>query len=125
LKPDETVAFEMLVVHSRKALERLREDFYPAVALGDGSYQNRIMQHYEFPFDVDVLPQPFAKPVLIVVGKQDDSVGYRDAWKMMEQFPRATFAVLDKAGHFLGLEQETLLRALADEWLQRVEEFTG
>ena len=125
LKPDETGAFEMLVVHSLKALDKLRENFYPAVALSDGNYQNRIMQHYEFPFDVDILPQPFARPVLIVVGKQDDSVGYRDAWKMMEQFPRATFAVLDKAGHFLGLEQETLLRALADEWLQRVEEYIG
>ena len=43
----------------------------------------------------------------------------------MDLFPRATFAALDKAGHLLPLEQERLFRALADEWLQRVEEYVG
>ncbi len=125
LKPIETALSEMLVVQSRRALDNMRENLYPAFELSDADFQNRIMQHYEFSFDVDKLPQPFEKPVLIVLGKQDDSVGYRDAWKMMDLFPRAAFAVLDKAGHLLPLEQDELLRALADEWLQRVEEYVG
>jgi pimeloyl-ACP methyl ester carboxylesterase len=125
LKPSETRLFEMLVIQSRRALDKMRENFYPAFGVSDTDFQNRIIQNYEFSFDVDKLPQPFEKPVLIVVGKQDDSVGYRDAWKMMELFPRATFAVLDKAGHLLPLEQSELLRALADDWLQRVEEYVG
>jgi pimeloyl-ACP methyl ester carboxylesterase len=125
LKPGEAETFEMLVVQSHKALDKLRADFYPAFELTDVDFQNRIMQHYEFPFDVDRLSLPFEKPVLIIVGRQDDSVGYRDAWRMVDQFPRATFAVLDKAGHLLPLEQEELFRVLADEWLQRVEEYVG
>ena len=125
LKPSETRLFEMLVIQSRRALDKMRENFYPAFGISDADFQNRIIQNYEFSFDVDKLPQPFEKPVLIVVGKQDDAVGYRDAWKMMELFPRATFAVLDKAGHLLPLEQGELLRALADDWLQRVEEYVG
>lgn len=125
LKPNETALFEMSVVQSRKALDKMREYIFPALELADADFQNRMMQNYEFSFDVDKFPQSFEKPVLIVVGKQDNSVGYRDAWKMIDQFPRTTFAVLDKAGHLLGLEQEGLFRALADEWLQRVEEFVG
>jgi pimeloyl-ACP methyl ester carboxylesterase len=125
LKPAETETFEMLVVQSHKALDKLRADFYPAFELSDADFQNRIMQHYEFSFDVDRLSLPFEKPSLIIVGRQDDSVGYRDAWRMIDQFPRATFAVLDKAGHLLPLEQEGLFRVLTDEWLQRVEEYVG
>lgn len=125
LKPDETGLFDLLVIQSGRALDKMREIFYPALGLSDADFQNRIIQNYEFSFDVDQPPQPFEKPVLIVVGKQDDSVGYRDAWKMIELFPRATLAVVDRAGHLLPLEQEELFRALANEWLQRVEEYVG
>jgi hypothetical protein len=49
-------------------------------------------------------------------------VGYRDAWTILERYPRATFAVLDRAGHNLAIEQERLFAALVGEWLDRVEE---
>jgi hypothetical protein len=52
-------------------------------------------------------------------------VGYRDAWGILENFPRATFAVLDRSGHFLEIEQQDLLSALAGEWLDRVEQYTS
>ncbi len=42
--------------------------------------------------------------------------------EMAAQFPRATFAVLDRAGHGLTMEQTGLFRALVAEWLDRVEE---
>lgn len=125
LKPNEARTFKMLVVQSPKALDKLRENFYPALMLSDANFQKRILQNYEFSFDVDKLPQPFEKPTLIIVGKQDNWAGYRDAWRMIDQFPRATFAVLDKTGHLLALEQEELFKALANEWLQRVEEYAG
>lgn len=37
---------------------------------------------------------------------------------------RATFAVLDRAGHFVPIEQDMLCHALIREWLDRVEEAT-
>jgi hypothetical protein len=49
-------------------------------------------------------------------------VGYRDAWNLIENYPRATFAVLDRAGHHLQIEQNMLFYALMEEWLKRVEE---
>jgi pimeloyl-ACP methyl ester carboxylesterase len=55
-----------------------------------------------------------------VLGRQDDHVGYRDQWDLLEHYPRASFAVLDRAGHNLQQEQPVLFEALVEEWLDRV-----
>lgn len=57
-----------------------------------------------------------------MTGRQDSTVGYAEAWEMLEHYPRATFAVLDRAGHALPHEQPGLIRALVTEWLDRVQE---
>lgn len=74
-------------------------------------------------FQGERLASPFAAPTLIVTGRQDNVVGYEDAWDILEDYPRATFAVLDRAGHMAGGEQPTLMAALIHEWLTRVEEW--
>jgi pimeloyl-ACP methyl ester carboxylesterase len=74
---------------------------------------------------VDDLPQPFLDPVLILTGKQDDRVGYIDAWSLLDRYPRGTFAVLDKAGHDLQIEQPELFEGLVKEWLNRVRLMEG
>ena len=51
----------------------------------------------------------------------EHEVTYSRAWELLEQYPRATFAVLDAAGHALPHEQPELLRALVTEWLDRVQ----
>jgi pimeloyl-ACP methyl ester carboxylesterase len=61
-------------------------------------------------------------PALILLGRQDAVVGYRDAWRIIENYPRATFAILDRTGHFLTVEQQALYSTLVNEWLDRVEE---
>jgi pimeloyl-ACP methyl ester carboxylesterase len=57
----------------------------------------------------------------VVVGRQDSTVGYAGQWDLLDEYPRATFAVLDRAGHALPHEQPELLGALLREWLRRVE----
>lgn len=74
---------------------------------------------------MDALPEPFGAPTLIVTGRQDSVVGYRDVWGVLENYPRGTFVVLDRSGHLLEVEQEDLFRTLASEWLNRVEEYAG
>jgi pimeloyl-ACP methyl ester carboxylesterase len=64
----------------------------------------------------------YGYPTLLVTGRQDSAVGYARAWEMLEHYPRATFAVLDRAGHALPHEQPGLIRALVTEWLERVQE---
>lgn len=66
---------------------------------------------------------PFTGPTLIIAGRQDGWVGYREAIDLVHDYPRATLAVLDRAGHELPLpSQQALFAALVGEWLDRVEE---
>jgi pimeloyl-ACP methyl ester carboxylesterase len=49
-------------------------------------------------------------------------VGYAGQWDLLKHYPRATFAVLDRAGHALPHEQPGLIKALITEWLDRIRE---
>ena len=95
-----------------------------AEKLADGDFISRLQANsgYPFSFDPDAIASPLEKPTLIVTGRQDAVVGYQDAWRILENYPRATFAVLDLAGHNLPAEQERVFTALASEWLDRIEE---
>lgn len=59
-------------------------------------------------------------PVLVVAGRQDSVVGYRDQLRLAERFPHATVAVLDAAGHNAQFEQPEVFGALVRAWLDRV-----
>jgi pimeloyl-ACP methyl ester carboxylesterase len=126
LEPDEAELFQSaFVVQSRKTLDEFKDYFRRAIRMADQEYLSRLENNYTFSFDVRVLREPFDRPVLILTGRQDSVVGYRDAWGILENYPRATFAVLDRAGHLLPYEQEHLLYVLVNEWLDRVEEYSG
>jgi pimeloyl-ACP methyl ester carboxylesterase len=128
LAPEEVEVLQMAVVQSQGVLDTLRAILSSSGEMGDAKFLSRIRenpQNYSFSFDVDALPSPCTAPTLIIAGRQDSSVGYRDAYKILENYPRGTFAVLDRAGHFLEAEQRTLFRVLASEWLDRVEEQAG
>jgi len=119
LPPEDAEKLEGLtVVQTQKVLEWYREVVIPARA---SAYRLNVEKR-TFTFDIDKLAAPFEKPTLILLGRQDTHVGYRAGWDILELYPRATLAVLDRAGHALGVEQESLFRALVNEWLDRVEE---
>jgi len=126
LAPSEREEFESFaVVQSQRIWERTRDEVIARISIADEDFLTRLQAHgYPLSFDVDAAP-PFEKPTLILVGRQDAMVGYRDAWKILENYPRGTFVVLDRAGHNLQIEQETLFNALVNEWLDRVEENRG
>lgn len=67
--------------------------------------------------------EPFFGPSLIVTGRQDGLVGYRDPWSILESYPRCTFAVLDMAGHAMQIERDRLFGALVNDWLDRLQGF--
>lgn len=108
--------------------EKAKTAIVPAQRLADTAFLEGIRRdpaRYAFSFDVDTLSQPCRAPTLILTGRQDVAVGYRDAWSLVENYPRATFAVLDRANHGLPVEQTALFDALVNEWLDRVEEASG
>lgn len=123
LRPEEAELSKFWVVQSYEGLESFRTVIQPALAAADHAFLERLEEHYAFSFAVDQLTSPFPGPALILTGRQDSICGYREAWTLLDNYPRGTFAVLDRAGHGLGVEQKTLFQALTQEWLERVEEY--
>jgi len=107
------------VVPDRETLAWIRAYAVPAAAASNEKFLAAVTGGK---LSSEAQDSPFQGPTLIVCGRQDAIVGYRDQWELVEQFPRATFAVLDGAGHFLGAtEQVGLFRALFGDWLDRLD----
>ncbi|HLN50451.1 MAG TPA: alpha/beta hydrolase [Thermoplasmata archaeon] len=66
-------------------------------------------------------PKPFPAPALFLFGRQDAPFRYRKYWRLLPDFPRATYAVLDGAGHTLWSDRNELASLLVRDWLDRVE----
>ena len=102
--------------------KRCKNEVFPGLKIADKSFIERIEQNYSYSFDVDEKSRAeFEKPVLLLSGHQDDCVGYQDLWRIVGNYPRATFATLDVAGHSLQIEQPELFNNLVRNWLERVE----
>jgi len=124
LSPFEREIFEdVATVINQKVLERGKEEGISGITIADMIFLEKVRENHEFSFNVDLLNEKFDKPALFLLGRQDSNVGYRDAWEIIENYPRATFAILDTAGHILQIEQEELFNALSNDWLDRVESF--
>ena len=103
----------------------VQTEIAPSIILGDNEYLEKYQQNnYSFSFEVDELGEPFKKPALFLCGKQDAIVGYQDIWDILPFYPRATYAVLDVAGHCLNIEQEELFNSLVNEFLRRTQMIT-
>ncbi|MBX4262083.1 alpha/beta hydrolase [Clostridium estertheticum] len=110
-----------VVVQSGKIYERCENEIISGAKIADRVFLKTLKEDgYVFTFDVDKLNDKFDKPSLILLGKQDNCVGYKDSWNILDNFLRATFAILDRAGHSLQIEQEELFNSLVKEWLVRV-----
>jgi pimeloyl-ACP methyl ester carboxylesterase len=123
LSPQEREGFgSVAVVQTQYTWERTRDEVVVGLEAADEQFLNELV--YPLSFDVDAA-DPFEKPALILAGRQDHMVGYRDAWNIYENYPRGSYVVLDRAGHNLQIEQPTVFTALVNEWLDRVEEVNG
>ncbi len=122
LTEDEIGRYNRLVVQSPDILDRIRRTKVPAADMVDHDLESRLQKSFEYTFDLDDPAHRFDKPSLIIAGRQDSIAGYWDTIDRLSQYPRATFAVLDRAGHSLAWEQPKLISALTQEWLLRVSE---
>jgi pimeloyl-ACP methyl ester carboxylesterase len=122
LSDEEKSFFEPVTVRQTKDVWiRFKEEILPGLKIADHSFINTNWgKQAPYTFDVDNLECPLEKPVLIIMGRQDSIVGYSDSWDFLKNYPRASFVVLDIAGHNLQIEQPELFYCLTREWLARV-----
>jgi pimeloyl-ACP methyl ester carboxylesterase len=114
---------QMAVVQTAENAKAFRDYVEPGLELADREALHRISAQYSLAQEPeDAHPEAFTQPSLFITGRQDQVVGYVDAWNRLEHYPRASYVVLDAAGHNVHLEQQTLTAALLSNWLLRIRE---
>lgn len=112
---------DLAVVQTAAVLAAYRADVAPGLAAADSEALDRIQKNWTLTIAPESGPA-YLRPTLIVCGRQDSVTGFEDQYALLPHYPRATYAVLDVAGHNLQLEQPELFGALIREWLQRAAE---
>ena len=122
LKSKEAQEFQLCVFQNENVWNRFKSEILLPIQISNKTMLDQIYSHaYQFSFEVDNTIKGFDGPVLFIMGRQDVSTGYRDAWNLVERFPRASFVVLDMAGHNLQIEQPKAFNCLVNNWLDRIE----
>ncbi|WP_265488225.1 alpha/beta fold hydrolase [Lactobacillus sp. PV034] len=111
-----------LLVANQKTVERWQKEVIAGIQRANKGFLKALKNNYSFIVDVDkvIKALDYDKPSLIITGRQDTIVGYRDQWKLLEIFPRASFAVLDATDHSLQIEAPKIFTALVENWLKRL-----
>lgn len=124
LSPRDAKMFSQFsVVQNRHIYKRYEEEILCGLNISDRILLKRVQENYTLSFEENLMNMTYEKPSLFILGRQDSVTGYSDAFNMIKNYSRGTFALLDKAGHNLQIEQEELFTSLACEWLSRVREF--
>jgi len=110
---------DIAVVQSAETARRFEAEVLPGLEAADEHAMARIRARWALADDPEG-GAPFDRPTLILTGRQDDATGYADQYALLARYPRASFVILDVAGHNLQIEQPALFDALMLEWLDRV-----
>lgn len=108
---------ELAVVANEYTYKRFKEEIKSGLDVANNEFIERLQKNYSLTLDFH--RKKYEKPVLLLAGRQDISVGYQDIVRIIEDYPRATLAVLDMAGHNLQIEQPDLFESLVWEWIRR------
>lgn len=116
LAPDQRDGFdEYFVVRTRAAARRYRE----AVVPGKSMVDEQAMERFSRSWTIDLSARGYAGPTLIVAGRRDSIVGWAGSVELIKEYPRATLAVIEDAGHALMHERPEVFGSLVSDWLER------
>lgn len=117
LDPDDAAPYtELAVVQTRGTWDRFARSILPGLKAANVRAMAMLERAYALPELPDARLEAFDRPVLIVTGRQDSVVGFQDQWALAQRLPRASYAMLDRAGHNLTVEQPDAVRALLRDW---------
>jgi pimeloyl-ACP methyl ester carboxylesterase len=120
LDPADRAEFaDTAVVQSPETWALFRDHVLPGIRAANPATLARIRARYPLPLTPEQ-GAAYPGPTLLITARHDHAVGYRDAFALLDHYPRATAVVLDEAGHNAHLEQPALVDALVREWLDRV-----
>lgn len=122
LTKDEYDSFTyMNVILTSPVWERFKTDIFPALIAQDRKFLDEILEgSFSFEVDdkIDDIEGPFQAPCLILTGKQDAEVGYKDQFDLLDLYPNASYFVLNRAGHNLQIEQSHQFELIVKGWIR-------
>jgi pimeloyl-ACP methyl ester carboxylesterase len=111
----------MAVLSNMKILRNYENNIYSGIKNANVKFLELYQENgYAYLENIDDIKEPFNRPVLFIMGKQDSIVGYTDAYNILDNYPRASFCILDEAGHNLQIEKVEPFEALTKDWLNRI-----
>ena len=118
---DKNTCDTILTIQTEKVWKRYLEEVRSGVKKCNITLLKKIKREgYPFADDIDSLDKAFEKPSLILLGMQDHDVGFKDSLKLIDNYPRADFIILDGAGHMLQIEAEEEFTYHTERWLKKL-----
>lgn len=105
---------------------RFEDGWLPAIKVADNDVLGPIRldpQRYRLTTALEPGNAVFLAPTLVICGRHDEVVGYRDSIRLLELYPRSTYVVLDRGTHGIPIDESVLFEALVCDWLNRVNEW--
>lgn len=91
---------------TKKGYEYYIAEIHSGLCVGDRRFQKSFQETgYAFDFEKNLFGELVACSSLIILGKQDDLVGYKDILNYRNQFLNGEFVLIETAGHNLQLDE--------------------
>lgn len=121
LNEQDSQAIKSLVIQNKETLKNFKEMFAEFKYM-DSDFYNSIKEKgkYEYSFDINEITQPFDSPTLVILGRQDTIVGYKDALELVDYYTNGSFVLLAQGGHNLQAEQKEVFTTLVKKWLGEI-----
>ncbi|KAJ2970820.1 hypothetical protein NQ176_g7999 [Zarea fungicola] len=128
---DKTMLGEKVLIQTPAYIKASKEKLIDVYKTAENRGDSRLLQairadpeRYQLSWSLDdENGARFLAPTLILCGRHDDTVGYRDSIRLLSFYPRSTYAVLDRGTHNLPIDETALFEALVHDWIKRVFEW--
>ncbi|MCL2373075.1 MAG: alpha/beta hydrolase [Defluviitaleaceae bacterium] len=111
----------VIITETKEIQERFDNEIKPGLIAADKAYITKYQKEgYSFSFASKIGEIVFNKPTCVVLGRQDDTVGYADTLNLMQNFTMATYVIADGASHNMQIERVDLFNASVLDWLDRL-----
>lgn len=119
---DISQSFQNLMLFQNKSnLHTFIKEVQPGRVLADRKFLASGWRENSYFLENDPLSQaPYNQPTLFILGRHDHICGYEDCYSLLPYFPKASFVILQDAGHMLAIEQREAVRFLTADWLKKL-----
>lgn len=110
---------EFAVVANQATYNRYKNDVLPGLKNATSDILEVIREeNYELSPEPYEIINAYDKSSLILVSKQDATVGYKDIMKLDSKLSNLSISMINGAGHALQYEQESIFNELTMNWLK-------